>query len=159
MVTGTHSLSKLIKKMAPVTIYFMLSGCASVQMTDYIKADHSYERKIYGSFEKVTSAVMFVLHQQGWGIIQEAEPAVYERDERYENNGFNNLLIFTNVKRHSSILYSTYAHLNVLVHCLGNTCDVEIRYGAVTPIIKQLTTTHNDHLAEGLLDAVEREVH
>ena len=136
----------------------MLAGCASVQMTDYIKADHPYERKIYGSFEKVTSAVIFVLHKQGWNIIEEANPSVYERDERYENNVFENLLILTDIKQHTGILYSTYTHLNVLVHGLDNTCDVEVRYGSLKPLIKQFVSARNDRLVENFLDAVEREV-
>ena len=139
-------------------LIFNLAGCASVPMPEYIsRVDHPYDRKIYASFEKVASAVMFVLKNKGW-TISEADPSVYERDDRYDNNGYRNLLIITNVRQNYRVLYSTFTHLNVFIHSIGNTCDVEIRYEAQTPLVKRFISTHNDELAKGILDAVEQEV-
>ena len=42
---------------------------------------------------------MFVLKNKGWTISREADPSIYERDDRYDNNGYQNLLIITNVKK------------------------------------------------------------
>ena len=128
-------------------------------MPGYInRIDHSYERKIYGSFEKVVSTTMFVLKKQGWAFDSEADPSIYERDDRYDNNGYQNLLIMTSVRKQYRVLYSTYTHLNVFVHSIGNTCDVEIRYEAQTSLIKQFTTVRNDRMVQGILDAIEEEV-
>ncbi len=136
-----------------------LSGCSTVQMTEYIsRVEHPYDRKIYASFEKVTSAFMFVLKNQGWVITSESEPFVYERDERYDNNGYRNLLIFTGLRKNYHVLYSTFTHLNILIHSIGNICDVEIRYEARTPLVKQFTSVRNDQLVQNILDAVEQEV-
>jgi len=136
---------------------FFLSGCASVQMPGYIaRADHPYDRKFYASFEKVVSTVMYVLKTKGWSISNEADPSIYERDDRYDNSNYQNLLIMTNVKRKS--LYLTSTHLNIFIHSIANTCDVEIRYEAKTPLVKQFISTHNDQLAQGILDAVEDEI-
>jgi hypothetical protein len=141
-----------------LSIVFMLSGCATLPVTDYIKADHPYERKIYASFEKVTSAAIFILHQKGWSTSQGVDPAVFEQDERYENNASENVLIFTDIKRHFRLFYSTYTHLNILVHGLGSSCNVEIRFCKLTPLGKQFITVRNDRLAQNILDAVEQEV-
>ena len=74
-----------------LSFIFLLSGCASAQMPGYInRIDHPYERKIYGSFEKVVSATMFVLKKQGWAFDSEADPSIYERDDLYDNNGYRN---------------------------------------------------------------------
>jgi hypothetical protein len=136
-----------------------LSGCASVQSPGYIgKVDHPYDRKIYAGFEKVTSALVYVLKKKGWVITDEAEPSIYERDDRYDNNNYQNLLIITDFKRKYRVLYSTFTHLNVLIHSFGNTSDVEIRYEARTPLIKQFVSARNDQLVQGILDALEQEV-
>jgi len=141
-----------------LSFIFLLSGCASMPVTDYIKADHPYERKIYAGFEKVTSAVIFVMHQKGWSTSQGVDPAVYEQDERYESNGTENVLIFTDIKKHFRVFYSTYTHLNILVHGLGGVCNVEVRFCKLTPLGKQFVTVRNDRLAQSILDSVEQEV-
>jgi hypothetical protein len=136
----------------------MLAGCASVPMPEYIsRVDHPYDRKIYASFEKVTGAFIYVLKKQGWAI-SEADPSVYERDDRYDNNGYRNLLIITDTRKHFHVLYSTFMHLNVFIHAIGNTCDVQIRYEAYTPLVKQFIWARDDSLVQGILDAVEQEV-
>jgi len=129
-----------------LSLLFILSGCTSVQMPGYIsRVDHPYERKIYGSFEKVVSSTMFVLKNKGWTIINEVDPSIYERDDRYDNNGYQNLLIMTSVRKKFLHLIST--RLNVFIHSIGNTCDVEIRISA-----------RNDKMVQGILDTIERDV-
>jgi len=136
-----------------------LGGCASVQMPGYIsRADHPYQRKIYGSFDKIVSSLDFVLKKQGWAIINEVDPSIYERDDRYDNNGYQNLLIITDFRKHNRVLYSTSTHLNVFIHSMGNACDVEIRYEANTKLLKQFSSAKNDQLVQNILDAVQDEV-
>jgi len=97
----------------------------------------------------------FVLKNQGWVITDEVDPSVYERDDRYDNNGYQNLLIITDAKKKS--LHLSITHLNVFIHSIGNVCDVEIRYEAQTHVVKEFTTVRNDRLAQGILDAVQKE--
>ena len=125
-------------------------------MTGYIsRADHPYQRKFYAGFEKVVSSFIYVLKEQGWAI-SEADPSIYERDERYDNNGYRNLLIITDpIKKPLSM---TSMHLNVFIHSMGNDCDVEIRYEARTHMVKQFTSLKNDRLVQSLLDAVDNEI-
>ena len=140
-----------------LSLTFVLAGCASVQTPGYIgRADHPYDRNIDASFEKVVSTTNYILKSQGWVIVEEDAPSVYERDERYDNNGYQNLLIITNVKKR--FLHLSDVHLNVLIHSIGNVCEVEIRYEAQTHMIKQFTSVRNDKLAQGILDAIEQDV-
>ena len=130
-----------------------------MQVPEYIsRADHPYEKKFYVGFEKAVSSTMYVLKKKGWVIDTEAEPSLYERDERYDNNGYQNLLIMTSVKKQGRLLYATYTHLNVFIHSLGNTSDVEIRYEAHTPLVKQFVSERNDRLVQGILNALEQEI-
>jgi len=140
-----------------LSLIFLLAGCASVQMPGYIgRVDHPYERKFYGSFEKVVGSFIYVLKKQGWRI-SEADPAIYERDDRYENNGYQNLLIITDIKKNTRVLYSTFTHLNIFIHCMDDSCDVEVRYEDQTPLVKRFTSVRNDQLVVGILDAVQQE--
>ena len=142
-------------------LFFVLlsAGCSSLPMSGYIsRNDHPYERKIYGKFEKVLSSLNYILKQKGWKVQSEVDPAVYERDERYDNNGFQNVLIITEFRENNHVVSSTYTHLNIFVHSYGNACDVEIRYEARTNLVKQLTSVRNDQLADSILDALQDEV-
>ena len=142
-----------------LAIVFVFSGCATTQMPEYIsKVDHPYDRKFYAGYDRVTSAVVYVLKSKGWTINSEADPSIYERDDRYENNGYQNELIITNIKKKFGPVYSTYTQLNVLVHSIGNTSDVEIRYQSKKPLIKEFISTRNDQLADDVLDAIEQEI-
>ncbi len=87
---------------------------------------------------------MYVLKKQGWTIDSEANPSIYERDDRYDNNGYRNLLIMTDARKHAL----TSTHLNVFIHSIDNTCDVEIR-----------SSRRNDRMVQDILDAVEQETH
>ena len=142
-----------------LSMVLICSGCSSLPLSEYIgRVDHPYERRIYASFEKVTSAFQYVLKKKGWTIMTEAEPFIYERDDRYDNNGYQNLVIITNIKKKFRVVYTNYTHLNVFIHSIANTCDVEIRYESQTPLIKQFISARNDQLVQALLDAVEQEV-
>jgi hypothetical protein len=129
---------------------FLSAGCASMQIPGYIsRVDHPYDRKIYAGFEKVISSTMFVLKKQGWGIVNEMDPSTYERDDRYDSNGYQNLLIMTNVRKR--FLHLTSMHLNVFIHSIGTTCDVEIRYEA------KGIGSFGSRIAKSILDAVQQE--
>jgi hypothetical protein len=142
-----------------LSLTFIFAGCASVQVPGYIsRADHPYDRKFYASYEKVVSSTMYVLKNKGWTITSEIDPSIYERDDRYDNNGYQNLLIITDFKKNYRVLYSTSIHLNIFIHSMGNTCDMEIRYESKTPMIKQFISTRNDRMIQGILDAIEEEV-
>jgi hypothetical protein len=144
-------------RFATLLFIFFLAGCASVPMSGYIsRVDHLYDRKFYASFEKVVSSTMFVLKNKGWTIFKEVDPSIYERDDRYDNNGYQNLLIITNVKKQFDHLTNT--RLNVFIHSIENTCDVQIRYEAQTHLIKQFISVHNDRMAEDILDAIEKDL-
>ncbi len=100
--------------------------------------------------------MMFVLKSKGWTIDSEVDSSIYERDDRYDNNGYQNLLIMTSVRKH--FLFLTSTRLNVFIHSIGNTCDVEIRYEAQTSLVKQFISVRNDLLVQGILDTIEQEV-
>jgi hypothetical protein len=134
-----------------------LSGCVTAPMPGYIsRVDHPYDRRFSVGFEKIVSSTMYVLKKSGWVVDSEADPAIYERDDRYDNNGFQGLLIITRARK--SPLSMTSMHLNVVIHSIGDTSDVEVRYEAQTPMIKRFTSERNDKVVSGFLNALEQDV-
>jgi hypothetical protein len=131
------------------------AGCTTVRVPNYIQDNHPYVQKIYGDYGKISAVVRDVLVKNGWKVQSETNPSVYERPEA-GSSGENDILLFTNIKQHSRILYSSYAHLNVFIHPIAEGAEVEIRYQKVTPLlIKQVKRTRNDKLGQKLLHQIE----
>ena len=86
----------------------------------------------------------------------EVDPAIYEQDMRYDNNGYQNILLITNVRKKD--LQFNNMRLNVFIHYFSNSCDVEIRYESQNPIVNQLVSVRNDQVVQGFLDELEKEV-
>jgi len=141
-------MAKFARTLNAVFLILLLSGCASVQMPGYIaRMDHPYERKLQGGFEKIVSSTMYVLKKKGWKIAEESDPSMYERDDRYDNNGYQNLVIITEPRKQWHVAYLASVRLNIFIHSSGNNCTLELRM-----------STRNDTIAQDLLDQVEAEV-
>lgn len=137
----------------------IFTGCTTLQVPSYIKGDHPYSRKMYGDFDKISAVVRDVVVRNGWKIQSQVNPSVYERIEGKGQDTSKDLLLFTNVKQHSMVLYSSYTHLNIYLHAIADGVEVEIRYGKLTPLgIKQFSSTRADSLANKLLDQIERDL-
>jgi hypothetical protein len=144
-------------KLCVLFLCVLVGGCMTVRIPEYIKADHPYSRKIYGDYGKIMAAVRNVIVHSGWKVQSEGDPTVYERAQ--EGSAAQDVLIFTNVKQHSMLLYSSYTHLNVYVHAIAEGAQVEVRFQKVTPLLfKQFYRTRNDKLAERLLRDIEQAV-
>lgn len=136
-----------------------VSGCSTVQIPNYINADHPYARRVYGDLDKVNAAVKLVLAQEGFKVLKETGTDVYERDARDQQEGAQGVLVLTEVREYSRVLYSTYVHLNIYLRQLADGVEVELRYGKVTSVLfKQFKGTRNDAYAVRLLDRIEAQV-
>ncbi len=140
-----------------LALLICLTGCMSVSVPNYIKGDHPYSREFYGDYHKIVEVTKEVLERNGWDITQETHPSVYERASVEDKETAEDVLLFTEVKQHYRLLFSSYTHLNVFCHVTPDGADVEIRYGKLTPLwIKQFQRTRNDRLANRLLDQIEQ---
>lgn len=140
-----------------IALLVLLTGCASAGVPHYIKAERSYVRKISGDYEEIVAVVKDVLYRQGWLIQQEVNPSEYERREGGEDQS-RDILLFTEIKRHSRVAYATYTHLNVFIYANADGAEVDVRYEALTPRPVRRSSFRNDRLVNKILDAVEQEV-
>ena len=135
-----------------------LCGC-TVQVQSYIKSDHPYARKLYGNYDKIVLIIKEVLAQNKYKILSETHPSVYERSSDENKETPEDLLLFTDIKQHPMLLYSSYTHLNIFIHAETDGAQVELRYGKTTSfLVKQINSTRNDKLANRLLDQMEQEL-
>lgn len=146
----------MVKKIL-IALLVLLTGCASTGVPHYIKAERPYVRKISGNFEEIVASVKDVLYKQGWLIQQEVNPSEYERREGGEDQQ-RDILLFTEIKRHSKVAYATYTHLNVFIYANADGAEVDIRYEAITPRPVRRSSFRNDRLVNKILDAIEQEV-
>jgi hypothetical protein len=137
--------------------FFLLTtvGCASVQVQDYIKADHPYVRRVSGDFDKIVSSVKLAFGEEGFMIQSEGEPSDYERRDGGEDQS-KDVLLFTEVKRRSRILYSTYVHWNIFIHANADGAEIDLRYQAYTPHSIKPYSTSNYKAAQRLLNKIEQ---
>lgn len=135
-----------------------LTGCAGVQIPNYIPADHPYVRKISGNYNDILDAIKVVLFKDGYNIQSRLNPSVYERRSDGGDQS-KDVLLFTDIKAHSRLVYSTYTHMNIFIHPIAEGAEVDVRISATTPLgIKQLQATRHDKLAKKFLNQVEQEL-
>lgn len=134
----------------------LLCGCSTVSVGNYIKSEHPYSKKIYGDYDKILQTIKDVLASHHYRVVSESYPSVYERATDEHKETPKDVLLFTEIKQHSMVLFSSYTHLNVFVHSVADGAEVEVRYGKVTSLLfKQLSSTRNDALGNKILDQVE----
>ena len=147
----------LIRKVVLISSLMMVWGCSTIQIPDYIKADHPYVRKISGDYPKIVSVIQDVLFINGWVVQNAVSPSEYERRDGGEDQS-RDVLFFTSPKRHSKIAYSVYVHLNVFIHATADGAEVDIRYEAINPSPIKHSSVRNDELVNGLLDQIEQAI-
>ncbi len=147
-----------MRRIVIVGICVLLAGCVTVQIPNYIPADHPYVRKVSGNYNEIIDAIKVVLFKDGYSIKSQVNPAIYERRSDGGDQS-KDVLFFTNMKQHPKFLYSTYTHFNIFVHPIAEGAEVDVRYNATTPVwLKQFQGSRNDKLANRFLNQVEQEL-
>lgn len=135
-------------------LLILCTGCSSVQVADYIKAEKPYTRKIEASFDRVYEATKTVLNRYDFTITSEEDPSIYERNEYTERKyPEKSVLFFTDLKKQSGL-----THLNVYLYQVGDWTDLDIRYESIQSRVKKFYTYRNDKLINQILDQIEKEL-
>ena len=145
------------KALCLIFALLLLGGCTTVTVGNYIRSDHPYTKKIYGDYDKIVETIRQVLAKNGYKVILESYPSVYERPVDAHQETPKDVLLFTEIRQHSMVLYSSYTHLNVYIRSVVEGAEVEVRFGKVTSFfIKQFQSTRDDQLGKNILDQIER---
>ena len=134
-------------------------GCASIDAPNYIQAENPYKRTYYGSFDEVLDVVRATVKEDGWQIVKEVDPTLYERNPLYGAGDQGHILILTDIKRSQWGIYSKATHLNVYVHRIAEGVDVDIRYGSVKNFhLWKSQSYRNNALIKKMLDCIEQKL-
>ena len=131
------------------------AGCVSVQIPQYLQDKHPYKKEFYANYEETLAAAKKILKNSGWVISSTSDPSVFEETPQNKHPEGRNVLIFTQEKQTSMLLFSRYTHLNIYVRALKNSTEVEIRYESVTPFpVKQFRSYRNDSFVNKLFNQI-----
>ena len=137
----------------------LLCGCVSISIPQYLKDKHPYKKKFFAGFAETHEATRAALREAGWIITEEADPRTFERDESYDEQNGQQVLIFTEEKQLARILYSRYYKLNVLVRSLAEGTEVEIRYLSITPVLFYKKEQYkNDGLVNAVMNLISKKL-
>jgi hypothetical protein len=142
-------------KVGLLFLLLTIVGCGA-SMMDYIRADHPYVRKVNGDYDKILNVVKDVLLEQGFIIQREVNPSDYERREGGEQS--QDVLLFTRVRNHSMLFYSSHTHLNVFIRMIAEGAEIDIRYEKFTSGLIRHSSLRNDQLIYRILDKIEQSI-
>ena len=136
-------------------LIFACAGCVSVQIPQYLQDKYPYKKEFYANYEETLSTVKKILKSSGWTISSTSDPSVYEENSQNKYSQGQKILIFTQEKQTSMLLFSRYTLLNIYVRALKNSTEVEIRYEALTPFpFKQFRSYRNDSFVNKLFSQI-----
>lgn len=149
-----------MKRVFFIVFCVLATGCTRIELPNYIKDVHPYDRRVYAPFEKTLKATSKVLDETGWTITTSSEPSVFERAKYAVSPDTKQIMLFTKVKHTPLILWSTYKRINVILRSAGeNATDVEVRHVTVTSIpFKSFYSYKKDRVANQLLEKIENAV-
>ena len=147
-----------MKKLLFALVLLSLSGCMTISTTNYIAANHPYEKKFLTGYDKALVAVKTVLTKDGWQIEGTDSPTVFESQALDEPDS-KSLVVFTKARKSSWLLFSTYTHLNVFIYSKNDETEIEIRYASVVAWpFKQFHRFRNDGLTDRLFRYLENQL-
>ncbi len=138
----------------------LVTGCVSVKIPKYLQEESSYKKKYYASFDETLAATKKTLQSQGWVITDTADPIAFEQNQDYDPSQGKRVLLFTEPRQTSMILFSRYSALNAYVRTLANdSTEVELRYHSETPVFfAHFKTSKNDHFIEKLFERIAQDL-
>ena len=137
-------------------ISVICSGCASTYLCKYIKDKNPYKRDFYISFDKCKDVLSKALKAQGWIVLEEVDPNVYEHRQEVEE-GAKQVLLLTDQKR-LSLTPISWARLNIYLSGkdAGSTTSAEIRFVKATRLtFKTLYGYRYDAAVESIYKEME----
>ena len=145
-----------MRRLLVLLLALICTSCVSVKIPRYIENESSYKRKFYASFDETLEAAQTTLADEGWTVVETKDPRIYEQNSNYDSTTGKQLVLFTETRQTSLILFSRYSNLNAFIRSLDkSSTEVEIRYYSATLLlIHTFKSTKNDRFVDHLLDQI-----
>ena len=150
-----------MRKFLAMILLFTISGCASINIPNYIQDKFPYKQTYYAPFSTVHENAVKTLEDLGWTIEKESDPALFERARDIDNNGREQTLVFTEIRQFSFFIGSRYTRLNLYLRGTADQAtEVEIRYLGVTSMVfKNFYSYKNDSAVDRIFKRMEEGLH
>ena len=145
-----------MKKFVLILMMFALSGCASVNIPNYIRDENPYKKKYYSEFETALKVTVNTLNDFGWEVGEITKPSVFERTKESEDEN-RQVLLFTKIRKTSMFLGSRFAKMNIYVRSgSDNITEVEIRCITVNSVVfNKFTSYKKDRAVERIFEHIQ----
>ena len=139
-----------------ILIPLFLTGCATVDIPNYVQDQHPYKKIFYSDFASVVEVVTQSLQARGWKMSSTLDPAMFEQNKENFSADARQTILSTEVRQTSFILGTTYSRVNVYIYTLEQSeTSVEIRYLKITAFpFKSSSNYRNDLAAERIFKTI-----
>lgn len=147
-----------MRKLGLIICLMIISGCASVQIPNYIQDKHPYKKVFYGSYDEVLEATTSAIEKLDWEISGKSDPSIYEQSKQLSDPDARQILIFTGIKQTPMILGTRYSRINAYVRTVKeNEIEVEVRYLIVNSIpFTSFSGYRKDAFVKRLFNQIEK---
>lgn len=137
-----------------VCVVFLLAGCVSASLPQYLSDKNPYKKEFFVSYEKSVETVKASLAELGWKITAEGDADVYERNTSPEEK---RVIIFSEIRQTPMFLGSRYARLNVIVRGVQDKTEIEIRYVTITSVLfRNMESFKNDAAVQRIFEHIKK---
>jgi len=146
-----------MKKWLTILVCVFLTGCSTVDIPNYIKDDHPYNKIFYADYDTIVASTLESLNAAGWKVSKKTDPVIYEGSRVLDDPMGKQVLIFTNLRQNALILATRYRRINVYIRTVNkNATEVEIRYVTITSTsLKNFTSYKKDRAVERLFQKID----
>ncbi|MDP8211863.1 MAG: hypothetical protein P9X22_01050 [Candidatus Zapsychrus exili] len=146
-----------MKKIILLFLCFVLVGCMSVSVPNYIKDDYPYKKVFYSDFDTTLNVTEQSLRDLGWEITDKVEPTIFEKAKELQDSNHKQILLFTETKETLMFIGTRYSRVNVYLRSgENNTTGVEVRYFSLTAVpFKNFSGYRKDGLVSKLFERIK----
>ena len=135
---------------------FLISGCATVDIPNYIQDKSPYKQTFYAGFDQVVDATSKTLTKYGWTVANKYDPTVFEQNKELKQADAKQIMLSTDVRQTAFFVGTRYARINAYIRTVdSSSTEVEIRYLTETSMpVKTFKNYKNDRSVKNILNDI-----
>ena len=138
-----------------------LAGCSTANISPlYIQDKHPYVKTIVSNYNKTLLITKKVLEIEGWKIVKEADPTVYEKGRELDVPNAKQTLIFAQTFKKSWVGTGKLAQINIYLRTIDElNTEIEVRYLVVkNAVVTSFYGYRNDRLIDTLIEKINQQL-
>jgi len=104
-----------------------LSGCSTLILPRYIPDKHTVQKNLLANYDEVVAATKKAFKDLGWEVVEEADPAVYERAWQLRDPNVKQVLLLSQYRKSSYLIVSKNTAINAYIRSGADATELELR--------------------------------